>query len=200
MRVVLASAAFAGLVACGNSSPSTPPPFGAAGGPAPPGLVTGVGLGGGSSGTQGDGGSTCNTVVQQGDPIDILAFANPAAPPVGGSIPPGTYVLTAVAQYTDTADPGSGLGTVAAKTIVVTTDSFEEVDTDSSGTRRENDSFSASGFDLTRTATCVSPSGGAPTTQSSSYSVTAAAQEQELQLYAPADTTTDVTIYTYTLQ
>jgi hypothetical protein len=118
------------LVACTN--PTDHPPAGSGNVP-----TSGLGAGGGTSdeggasltdgGLDGEAGSAaaCNGVTQQGTSVAELMIDGDPPPPLGGTIAPGTYVLTELDSYgplqsNDAGTQGGLTGVVGRATLVVT--------------------------------------------------------------------------------
>lgn len=127
LRIALASVitTSALIVACTSNSDHPPPSAG--------GTYTGGPVG--SSGTVGEGGvdggdaqageagaNLCSSAVQQGATVDELNIGDTAPPPLGGTIAPGTYVLSELDEYGPApaeagTDPSTGF--VGRSTLVV---------------------------------------------------------------------------------
>ena len=120
----------------------------------PPGTDAGGDGSAGADGVPVDGGfgAGCNTVAT-GTPVTVSCAGDggvgvvPA--PTGGSIVPGTYVLTAVTVY------GACAAVDVAQTLVVTANTVETVISDPiNGLSRANATYAIAGSNMVQTNTC----------------------------------------------
>jgi hypothetical protein len=154
---------------------------------------TTTGAGGGSSPPDAASdafGAGCNTLTL-GAPVNVTCAPDGGVPPTptGGTIPPGTYVLTGFTDY------GFCQTIQAAQTVVLTTNTVETVvDSPVTGFSRENATYTLSGTNLIQTQTCPAPS--SPTTNTFGYSVTTAAGVTTLTLSSVGNGSGTVGVYT----
>jgi hypothetical protein len=114
---------------------------------------------GGGNGTPDAGSSVCNGVTNAAAAVPMTNVASAAPQPTGGTIPDGTYFVTAYQQYTGTAGASGPTGVTYQGTNVVaggtynsvTHTSSNPVDASFSGT------FKTSGTGITIQQTCPSP-------------------------------------------
>ncbi len=188
-------------------------PHGDASGDAPGNSTGGAGGGGGGahgSGGGGGGGTTtgaggasgvtdagtdafgagCNTLAL-GTPVNVTCAPDGGAVPTatGGTLVPGTYVLTAFTDY------GFCQAIQAAQTLVLTANTVETVvDSPVTGFSRENATYTISGVDLIQTPTC--PAASSPTTNTFGYSVSTTAGVTTLTLISAGNGSGTAGVYT----
>jgi hypothetical protein len=133
-KIVLAAPAalFVALVACADDEPRPPP----ASDSPPRGSTSGSGgASGGPSGSDAgprDGASDapktdapttgpqlCDGLVQKGASVSETVVASDPPPPLGGTIPDGTYVLTEMTEHSASGDAGAPSGRIGRGTLVV---------------------------------------------------------------------------------
>jgi hypothetical protein len=114
--------------------------------------------GGGSSGGSGSGSSdgstcqsgSCNCLALTGPAVSVVASSGSAPPGTGGTVQPGTYVLTAATFYTSggSIPPGFQIGR-AQSTLQITATSLDEANVNSNGLSSTlHGSWSSSGATL----------------------------------------------------
>jgi hypothetical protein len=136
------------------------------------------------SGPGPDASGDCNTLAQLGAPVTATFTSGNAPAPTGGTIVPGTYLLTAATYY------GTMVASNVAETALVSAGSITAVLTDQSGgaVDRNNLAYMTNGTDLVETHTC--PLTGVTTTVSFSATPTT------LTLSYTVDGATRVGVYT----
>ncbi len=132
-------------------------------------------------------GAACNTLTT-GASVTIVCAPDGGMPaaPTGGTIVPGTYVLSAITEY------GGCTPAAIAQTVVLTENTVETVaDSTITGPSRVNATYVVSGASFVQTGTC-------PTTDMNTYpfSVTTAAGVTTMTLLSSSGTTTIVAVYT----
>lgn len=119
--------------------------------------------GGNDAGASSDGGAMCNNVAALGTPVDVTQMAADPPAATGGTITPGTYVMTSSVEYTG---PGGGTGptgNITQQTLVITkstatSGTAQVVDIsyngDSAQVNRSTVTFTTSGSTLSFTGAC----------------------------------------------
>ena len=118
--------------------------------------------------------ASCTTLTQLGASVDAYA-GNPGtpAPPAGGTIANGKYVLTGLKLYGTPNVPGQKVAVYGKHTIEVTATTVAQITTepDSAETRMKS-TYTKSGTNLVLTRTCTQPGNGSPTAVTLSFSAT----------------------------
>jgi hypothetical protein len=114
----------------------------------------------------------CNSVVQEGALVDLVASS--AAPPkaTGGTIEDGTYVLAALTLHTpNSKDDGAKIATLGKTTMEMKGSTSQLVRTSSDGLEtRTTVTRVNEGLNTTATTTCVSPPARADAATTAQYS------------------------------
>lgn len=182
-------------LAMGCSSTDRPPP--GAGAAASTG---GMGNGGLESGASDSGGATdlCAPLAQLGSMVSEIRIAGAPPDPLGGTITPGTYVLTEADAYAEAPDGGDAgettaggtSGTSLRATIIVTATSIRRVGARSDGATLPADTTTAYTYVIERAALRATPQCPAATGMTVPYSAVGGAlaifvDGSHRELYAP---------------
>ncbi len=182
-------------LAMGCSSTDRPPPGSGAGASS-----GGMGNGGLEAGAADGGEATdlCAPLAQLGSPVSEIRIAGAPPEPLGGTITPGTYVLTEADAYAEVADGGDAgettaggtSGTNLRATIIVTATSIRRVGARSNGATLPPDTITAYTYVVDGAALRATPHCPAATAMTMPYSAVGGAlaifvDGSHRELYAP---------------